>query len=578
VVVQRLVSAAGTVQVTVRVSPDADLPSGKLRLNNTTDFTLPLNVATLSFAEGEVTKTLSIPLKSDARAGAFVLSLEAPQNALLGSTKSVVVNIQSRDAVSPTLVVNFGAADSSGVVVASGSVSDSGAAASGVSRVEWSVSYAYHSGTVSTVGLAGGSFTQSVQLQPGSNTVKFTAYDGVGNFVTNSRVIPWVDSAATQRTGIYDGLLAPPDRAGGEMVSNDTVGYVTVALNATGALSGQVRLGGFAKSFKGLLDAQGMVVFSATKTGVLAIEDKTDLDSYLGALSIRFDGSTCRATLLAEDGGGTLASSDLIKRVTAPASGLRGAKFNVAISASAGDGTPAAEFPQGFGFGSASIATRVGVVAWVGSLADGTPYAATGYLCAQTQDAPAQPALFYQSLYRNGGALATQLDFDLSQGTHPNSDVLGSNGVWLRPRLKSSRSYKAGWESGLDISTFGSRYVPARTGVVTLPGLSAGVKANIQIILEDGKLTSSPTLTGNFSGSDLFSNKSTDSSLSLSVQRTAGLFTGQFTHTDGSKTGMKGIILQKGANSGGFGYFLSNTPRSISGSSESGAVWITPLE
>jgi hypothetical protein len=142
VVVQRLVSAAGTVQVTVRVSPDADLPSGKLRLNNTTDFTLPLNVATLSFAEGEVTKTLSIPLKSGARAGAFVLSLEAPQNALLGSTKSVVVNIQSRDTVSPTLIVDFGAANSSGVVVASGSVSDSGAAASGVSRVEWSVSHA----------------------------------------------------------------------------------------------------------------------------------------------------------------------------------------------------------------------------------------------------------------------------------------------------------------------------------------------------------------------------------------------------------------------------------------------------
>lgn len=578
VVVQRLVSAAGTVQVTVRVSSDADLPSGKLRLNNTTDFTLPLNVATLSFAEGELTKTLSIPLKSDARAGAFVLSLEAPQNALLGSTKSVVVNIQSRDAVSPTLAVNYSAANSSGVVVATGSVSDSGAAASGVSRVEWSVSHAYHSGTVSTVSLSGGSFTQSVQLQPGSNTLKFTAYDSVGNLVTNSRVITWMDSSATQRTGTYDGLLAPPDRAGGGMVSNDTVGYVTVALNATGALSGQVRLGGFATSFKGVLDAQGMVVFSATKTRILAIEDKTDWDSYLGALSIRFDGSTCRATLLAEEGGGTLASSDLIKRVTAPASGLRGAKFNVAISASAGEGTPVSEFPQGFGFGSASIATRVGVVAWVGSLADGTSYAATGYLCAQTQDAPAQSALFYQSLYRNGGALATQLDFDLSQGTHPNSDVLGSNGVWVRPALKSSRSYKAGWEGGLDISTFGSRYVPARTGVLTLPGLSAGLTANAQVILEDGKLTSSRTLAGNFSGSDLFSNKSTDSSLSLSVQRPAGLFTGQFTHTDGSKTGMKGIILQKGANSGGFGYFLSNTPKSTSGFSESGSVWITPLK
>jgi len=380
------------------------------------------------------------------------------------------------------------------------------------------------------------------------------------------------------RTGIYDGLLAPPDRAGGGMVSNDTVGYVTVALNATGALSGQVRLGGFSTSFRGLLDAEGMVVFAATRTRIFFIQDKTDWDAYLGALSIRFDGGTCRATLLAEDGGGTIASSDLMKRATAPASVLRGAKYNVVISASASKETPASEFPQGFGFGTASIATRAGVVMWVGSLADGTAYAANGYLYAQGQETLTQSALFHQSLYRSWGALAAQLDFDLSPSTHPNSDVLGTEGIWVRPALKSARSYRTGWENGLEVSIVGSRYVPAKMGTPTLTGLSAAVSANAQIILEDGKLTSSSTLVGNFSGADLFMNKSRDPSFSLSVQRTTGLFTGQFTHTDGSKTGLKGILLQKGASRGGFGYFLSNTPKSTFGSSESGSVWISPLE
>jgi hypothetical protein len=215
---------------------------------------------------------------------------------------------------------------------------------------------------------------------------------------------------------------------------------------------------------------------------------------------------------------------------------------------------------------------------WVGSLADGTAYAANGYLYAQGQETLTQSALFHQSLYRSWGALAAQLDFDLSPSTHPNSDVLGTEGIWVRPALKSARSYRTGWENGLEVSIVGSRYVPAKMGTPTLTGLSAAVSANAQIILEDGKLTSSSTLVGNFSGADLFMNKSSDSSFSLSVQRTTGLFTGQFTHTDGSKTGLKGILLQKGASRGGFGYFLSNTPKSTFGSSESGSVWISPLE
>jgi hypothetical protein len=197
-------------------------------------------------------------------------------------------------------------------------------------------------------------------------------------------------------------------------------------------------------------------------------------------------------------------------------------------------GPPQSEFPQGIGFGSVAIATKGGVVTWVGSLADGSACSARGYLCAT--GTVSQSAFFHQPLYRNGGVLATQLNFDLSAGTNADSDLIGSSGVWVRPAIKSVRSYKAGWESGLDISTVGSRFVPAKTGSATLPRLVSGLAANAQVVLEGGKLTSAKTLLGNFSGGDLFTNLSNDASLTLTVQRTTGLFSGQFTHTDGSKT------------------------------------------
>lgn len=52
-----------------------------------------------------------------------------------------------------------------------------------------------------------------------------------------------------------------------------------------------------------------------------------------------------------------------------------------------------------------------------------------------------------------------------------------------------------------------------------------------------------------------------------------GMFSGDFRHTNEAKTKYRGILLNKGANRGGRGYFLSPP---VSGKSEAGNVTIDP--
>ncbi|MEQ1862845.1 MAG: hypothetical protein ABMA13_23230 [Chthoniobacteraceae bacterium] len=63
--------------------------------------------------------------------------------------------------------------------------------------------------------------------------------------------------------------------------------------------------------------------------------------------------------------------------------------------------------------------------------------------------------------------------------------------------------------------------------------------------------------------------------LSLMVVNGTGGFSGTFTHSPGKSVAYKGIVLNKGANKGGFGYFLSPPPRSTVVGAEGGSVTLT---
>jgi hypothetical protein len=64
----------------------------------------------------------------------------------------------------------------------------------------------------------------------------------------------------------------------------------------------------------------------------------------------------------------------------------------------------------------------------------------------------------------------------------------------------------------------------------------------------------------------------TDSSFSAVLAKTTGAFSGNFNHSSGGKATYKGTILQKGNNSGGYGYFLL-TPATAG---NAGAAYLLP--
>jgi hypothetical protein len=61
----------------------------------------------------------------------------------------------------------------------------------------------------------------------------------------------------------------------------------------------------------------------------------------------------------------------------------------------------------------------------------------------------------------------------------------------------------------------------------------------------------------------------------LTVVNSTGGSSGIFTHSPGKSVAYKGVILNKGANQGGFGYFVSPPPRSTVVGVQGGNVSLT---
>jgi hypothetical protein len=200
-------------------------------------------------------------------------------------------------------------------------------------------------------------------------------------------------------------------------------------------------------------------------------------------------------------------------------------------------------------------------------LADGKPFSAStrldkNYRCA-----------LYVSLYNMAGSLAGLATFDIQA----DSDFTGTDFLWLRPLNAKSTRYAAGWPSGVKVDVLGASYAIS-TGTSVFPGLGAVDQdnGNAKIEFAAGKLTATITKNLNISTSDLVTLvPPTDTSVKMTIDRDTGKVSGKFAHSDGTKPRFKGIIYQKGANRGAFGFFLSTVPRGGSGG-ESGGVSVTP--
>ena len=342
----------------------------------------------------------------------------------------------------------------------------------------------------------------------------------VANFVTNSFVV---------LKGTYTGLFYPntPEPP------HEQSGYFTLAVTGKGAFSGKLLLEGRSYSFKGLLDlslaCSKTILRKGTNQIVLGIQLRVGSDQVSGHVSNAFWNSELfgyRSTFDAR---------------LNPASGHSG-KYTMLLSGGEGAATcPAGQSPATLDV------TTAGAVTLKGILADGTAVAQKTTLAANGQTP------IFATLYKGKGSLIGWLKM-MNTVTNDIPGLL----LWTKKETAGGNIYLAGFTN--EALALGSRYVAPATGSAAL-AWSIGVAQ-----LEHGNLSAAITNNVALSSANKFTVTSTNAnSLALSLKVSSGMLSGSFLHPDTlKKSAIKGVILQKQQNGGGF--FL--------GTNHSGAMFL----
>jgi len=549
-----------------------------------------LSASSLFFSEGEVTKnlTVTIPASSPFPAS-FRLKLTGSS---LGSNVATVVSHTKNDKTAPTIALTSPATTptTAGLVDITGSVKDAFVTVRPYSAFSVSLNGSVLSTTAptrTTANAADAFSLTGVQLENGSNLIEVAATDYSGNTAVLKKTIVFNNGVlSTQTAGIYNGVLV----ASGA-VSNDTTGFVTITVSGNATFSGKVTLSGITVPVKGFLNNAGQAKFAPTNLTGFDLVDKVEFDSYLGALSFSVVGNadatlrTASGTLNTAVTGGTpiatftapntpysasapVTSTVLLNQTT------KGV-YSVALPSKAQSPVLATNlFPQGDGVGALSL-SPAGAVTLKGNLADGTAYSLAGRLTAQGTVA------LHANLYKKAGALAGVITF----ANAADSDVAGTDLLWIRPAQPRARYYPAGWATGIKVDAAGT----AQSNVAaTAANFGQGADditgsspvGNASIVFADGGLTSTVTKGVNINSTtgkvSLFPLTPTPTDYKVTFSATSGAIGGFFTHSDSTKPVIKAVLLNKGANKGGFGYFLSTPPVTYGGSGFSGGVSLQP--
>lgn len=404
----------------------------------------------------------------------------------------------------------------------------------------------------------------------GPNIIVVEAVDTKGNRKTVSKTLAYVNTTLAGRAGTYSAALLPTGTA-----DNDTTGLVTVMVSTTGAFSGTTLLSGVKVAFSGVLKNDGGARFKPAFGTTFDLFDKTEFDSYLGALALSVtDPSGLSGSLSTQASGGSMLGTFAGQRApynrtdTAPAAFLNQSTKGVySIAFPSKIQTPSMDredYPQGAGYTSLTLLNN-GNIAFAGYLADGTKY--TGSTKLRADDT----APLYAPLYKKNGAMVGELTF----ANAPHTDVSGSNFLWLRPVQPRARYYPAGWPNGVRVDAKGTKW--ANPGSLDFGQEEADpIAGNAMLRFASGDMVS--TLLSHPVSVDPESGKvklipSTDT-YTLSLSAKTGVFSGSF--SQGGTNAFRGILLKKGDNQGGFGYYLSPPPNVYGGTGLSGNVLIEP--
>ncbi len=383
-----------------------------------------------------------------------------------------------------------------------------------------------------------------------------------------------VDPFKTTVTGDFSGLVTPSGSlpAGGTVASHATTGLCIAKLTTKGSLTGNVKMDGLTLPFTAVCDNTGVARFGPTRatTIMLARPGKPGLTL---ALKADLTGATKQVT-------GTLSHvfrGDLVaeSNITAsrhaydgkpassvPASYVKLYTARLKARASQGAGFTSKDYPQGDGYLTFQIKAN-GTVTMTGKLADDTKVTATASL-SQNNHWP-----IFQQLYMNKGCIAADAVLDETQA---DTDAKAMNVLWFRP-FQVVQWYPYGWDDGILVDLLASKYTPPPASVFSGLGAVNPTVGNTDLTFTDGLLTSSITT---------FVNLTTDNKLTLALLGdksftfkpafATGLISGTFTVTNTIKSAWQGVLMQKGANKGGHGYFMSAKPAALNYLGESGKV------
>jgi hypothetical protein len=212
---------------------------------------------------------------------------------------------------------------------------------------------------------------------------------------------------------------------------------------------------------------------------------------------------------------------------------------------------------------------KTGAVRLTGTLADGSPFAVSTGL-TKNYTCP-----IFAVLYDGGGSLSGNVAFKIQT----DADFAATDLLWLRPLKVRATHYPVGWPAGVKLDMAGATYAipPAAPAASVFPrlGVVDRVNGNAKIEFSDGKLPALVSKNINISPANIVTAVPvTDHTIAATITRATGYVAGRFRHSDGTKPVFKAVILQKGANPGAFGYFLSTVPRGAT-TGESGGVSIT---
>lgn len=397
------------------------------------------------------------------------------------------------------------------------------------------------------------------------------------------------------RGNTYHGLIVPQ---GSVVVSNNSVGYFTGTLvPTTGAISGKLVLGGVTTPFTATIFGNGAVVFNdASKlSSTLKINSTRSLSLLFTNLGITVnvsEGANLVVGGVAERAfyNGTTAKVPAAKLSrTPPTTPLTKGIFNVALPSKGQN--PVVDthlYPQGSGLGVITLGDN-GTVTFAGSLADGSAFTASSALVnestypffAQLNTPGAASAV-------KGGSLSGQMTVDPAQ---VNTDVAGVDIRWIRPAVTqitgttpvalATQLYTAGWPTGIRLDAVGTFYDKSKTIQATLDLTGTSPSSNNSQLQLTSPELASPIAVKNFAiiGNTVTKISKADKLGTLRASAATGFFSGTFTpswESFAKAPSFKGILLQKGADPRGYGYFISNAKDDLD--PESGKVTLGKVQ